>query len=219
MRRLICPFVVLVWHKQVFSWRSIFFCYSSWSRRRRAAIFERGTPWISYRFVFLKLNLNLPLICEESFEVTDHIQGILILKYLNSHFDMNRVVHKLFNPQLEGILAIPTTIPDTPPFMIDTAYMAFFHLYSNAHFLRMNGTQQYCLERARGLCKRRLKISGIFLIKFLFLGLNIAKVTLFCCFSFLYVLLDYILNILRMNILMPDSSLFYNGLCLLDLIV
>ena len=126
MRRLICPFVVLVWHKQVFSWRGIFFCYSSWSRRRRAAIFERGTPWISYHFVFLKLNLNLPLICEESFEVTDHIQGILILKYLNSHFDMNRVVHKLFNPQLEGVLAIPTTIPDTPPFMIDTAYMAFF---------------------------------------------------------------------------------------------
>ena len=36
----------------------------------------------------------------------------------------------------------------------------------------------------RGLCKRRLKISGMFLIKFLFLGLNFAKVTLFRCFSF-----------------------------------
>ena len=53
-----------------------------------------------------------------------------------------------------------------------------------ARFLCMNGTQQYCPERARGLCKRRLNISGIFLITFLFLGLNIAKVTLFRCFSF-----------------------------------
>ena len=48
----------------------------------------------------------------------------------------------------------------------------------------MNSTQQYCPERARGLCKRRLKISGMFLIKFLFLGLNFAKVTLFHCFLF-----------------------------------
>ena len=53
-----------------------------------------------------------------------------------------------------------------------------------ARFLCMNGTQQNCPERARGLCKRRLKISGMFLIKKLFLGLNFAKVTLFRCFSF-----------------------------------
>ena len=51
-------------------------------------------------------------------------------------------------------------------------------------FFCMNGTQQYCPERTRGLCKRRLKILGLFLIKFLFLGLNFAKVTLFRCFSF-----------------------------------
>ena len=51
------------------------------------------------------------------------------------------------------------------------------------HFC-MNGTQQYYSERIRGLCKSRLKISGMCLIKFLFLGLNFAKDTLFRCFSF-----------------------------------
>ena len=48
----------------------------------------------------------------------------------------------------------------------------------------MNGTQQYCLEKMRGFCNRRLKISGMILIKFLFLGINFVKVTLFRCFSF-----------------------------------
>ena len=48
----------------------------------------------------------------------------------------------------------------------------------------MHGTQQYCPERMRGLGKRRLKISGMFHIKFMILGLNFAKVTLFRCFSF-----------------------------------
>ena len=43
-----------------------------------------------------------------------------------------------------------------------------------ARFFCMNGTQQYCPDRMRGLCKGRLKISGTFLIKFLFLGLNFA---------------------------------------------
>ena len=47
----------------------------------------------------------------------------------------------------------------------------------------MTGMQKYCPERARGLCKRPLKISVMFFIKFLFLGLNFAKVTLFRCFS------------------------------------
>ena len=62
----------------------------------------------------------------------------------------------------------------------------------------------------RGLCKRRLKISGMFLIKFLSLGLNFAKVTLFCCFSFSYTFFFfklYILDILRMNIYMLIKSL------------
>ena len=48
----------------------------------------------------------------------------------------------------------------------------------------MKGTQQYCTERTPGLCKRQLKIPGRFLIKFLFLGLNFTKATLFRCFSF-----------------------------------
>ena len=70
-----------------------------------------------------------------------------------------------------------------------------------ARFICMNGTQQYCPERTRGLCKRRLKISGLFLIKFLFLGLNFAKITLFRCFSFSLTFCQIIyFNILRMNI-------------------
>ena len=55
-----------------------------------------------------------------------------------------------------------------------------------ARFFCIKGIQRYCLEKMRELCKRRLKISGMFLIKFLFLGLNTAKVPLFCCFSFSY---------------------------------
>ena len=51
-------------------------------------------------------------------------------------------------------------------------------------FLCMNGTQQNYPERARGLCKRRLKFSDMFLIKKMFLGLNFAKVNLFRYFSF-----------------------------------
>ena len=47
----------------------------------------------------------------------------------------------------------------------------------------MTGMQKYCPERARGLYKIPLKISGMFFIKFLFLGLNFAKVILFRCFS------------------------------------
>ena len=81
----------------------------------------------------------------------------------------------------EGVLAIPNTLP----FMIDTDNMAFLFICSlMARFLCMNGTQQYCPKTVQGLCKRRLKISGMFLIKFLFLGLNFVKVTLFRCFSF-----------------------------------
>ena len=60
-------------------------------------------------------------------------------------------------------------------------------------------------KAARGICKGRLKSSGLFLIKFLFLVLNFAKVTLICCFSFSLKL--YILNILRMNIYMVIKSL------------
>ena len=73
----------------------------------------------------------------------------------------------------------------------------------------MNGTQQYCPERMRGLCKRRLKISGMFLIKFQFLGLNFAKVTLLCCFSFSFTFFFFKLYILdkRMNIHMLIKSL------------
>ena len=48
----------------------------------------------------------------------------------------------------------------------------------------MNGIQKYSTERTRDLCKRRLKITGRLLIKFLFLVLNFAKVALFRCFSF-----------------------------------
>ena len=70
--------------------------------------------------------------------------------------------------------------------MIDTDNMAFFTCSQMARFFCINGTQRNCPERIRGLCKRRLKISGMFLIKFLFLGLNFAKVPLFCCFSFSY---------------------------------
>ena len=51
-----------------------------------------------------------------------------------------------------------------------------------ARFFYIIGTQRYCPERMRELCTRRLKISGLFLIKFMFLGLNFAKVPLFCCF-------------------------------------
>ena len=63
--------------------------------------------------------------------------------------------------------------------------MAFFICSLMARFFCMKGTQQYCPERMRGPYKRRLKFSGMFLIKIVFLGLNFAKVTLFCCFSFL----------------------------------
>ena len=77
-----------------------------------------------------------------------------------------------------------------------------------ARFFCTNGIQQYCPERTRGLCKRRLKISGLFLLKFLFLGLNFAKVTLFRCFSFSLTFVKlYILNILKMNIHMVIKSL------------
>ena len=51
-------------------------------------------------------------------------------------------------------------------------------------FFCMNGMQKYCMERARCFCNKQLKISGRFLIKFLFLVLNFAKVTIFRCFSF-----------------------------------
>ena len=50
-------------------------------------------------------------------------------------------------------------------------------------------------------CNRQLKISGKFLIKFLFLGLNVAKVTTFRCFSsfcccfFSYILFDCIFSV------------------------
>ena len=49
-----------------------------------------------------------------------------------------------------------------------------------ARILCMSGTHQYCPERKRGLCKRRLKIPGLFLL----LGLNFAKVTLLRSFLF-----------------------------------
>ena len=68
--------------------------------------------------------------------------------------------------------------------VIDTDSMAFFICNLMPRFFCINGTQRYCPERMRGLCKRGLKISGMFLIKFLFLGLNFAKVTLFRCFWF-----------------------------------
>ena len=75
-------------------------------------------------------------------------------------------------------------------------------------FFCINGSQRYYLERMRGLCKRRLKISGTFLIKFLFLGLNFAKVPLICCFSFSYTFCQIIcLDILVMNIYMLIKSL------------
>ena len=64
--------------------------------------------------------------------------------------------------------------------------MAFCICSLMARFFCINDTQRYCLERIRRLCKRRLKISGMFLIKSLFLGLNVAKAPLFCCFSFSY---------------------------------
>ena len=87
---------------------------------------------------------------------------------------------------IEGLLAIPNglAIPNTPPFMIDTDHTAFFICCLMARFFCMNGTQQYCPKRMRGVCKRRLKISGMFPINVLFLGLNFAKDTLFRCFSF-----------------------------------
>ena len=76
-------------------------------------------------------------------------------------------------------------IPNTPPFIIDAESMAFFSSVGlMACFFCMNGIQQYYSERIRGLCKSRLKISGMFLIKFLVLGLNFAKNTLFRYFSF-----------------------------------
>ena len=78
---------------------------------------------------------------------------------------------------------------NTLPFIIDTDNMDFFFICSlMARFFCINGTQQYCPERMRGLCKRQLKISEIFhnIIKCLFLGLNFAKVPLFCCSSFSY---------------------------------
>ena len=59
-----------------------------------------------------------------------------------------------------------------------------------ARFFCMNGIQQYHPKRTRGLCKRRLKISGVFLIKYLFLGLNVAKVSLCRCFSFSLIFLS-----------------------------
>ena len=87
---------------------------------------------------------------------------------------------------IEGLLAFPDglAIPNTTPFMIDTDNMAFFICSLIARFFCINGTQRYCPERMRGLCKIRLKISGMFLIKCLFLGLNFAKVP-FAAFRFL----------------------------------
>ena len=83
--------------------------------------------------------------------------------------------------RLEGFLTIPNglAISKHPTFY----NMVFFIGSLMERFFCMNGIQQYCPDRTRGLCKRRLKITGLFLMKFLFLGLNFAKVTLFRCFS------------------------------------
>ena len=69
--------------------------------------------------------------------------------------------------------------------MKDTDNMAFFIGSLMAGFFCMNGTQQYYPERTRGICKD----SGLFLIKFLFLGLNFSKVTQFRYFLFLFIYL------------------------------
>ena len=63
-----------------------------------------------------------------------------------------------------------------------------------ARFFCMKGIQQYCTERTR------LKISDMFLIKFLFIGLNVSMVTLFRCFSFSFtfcqiIYFEYLTNI------------------------
>ena len=77
---------------------------------------------------------------------------------------------------IEGLLPLPNSlaIPNNPPFMIDTDSMAFLicRLICRliACFFCMNGKQQYCPERMRGVCKRRLKIPDMFVIKFLFSG-------------------------------------------------
>ena len=105
--------------------------------------------------------------------------------------------------ELDGF-AIPNgrAIPKIPSFMINTDNMAVNHSLISRFFC-MNGSQQYCTERTRGPCKRRLKIPGRFLIKFLFLGLNFAKVNLLRCFSFsLTICILNIFNIVRMNIYM-----------------
>ena len=62
-----------------------------------------------------------------------------------------------------------------------------------ARFFCINGAQRYCPEKMRGLCKRRLKILGMFLIKFLFLELNFTTVQfILLLFVFLYVLSNYL---------------------------
>ena len=68
--------------------------------------------------------------------------------------NLNDTIQHLKESELEGVLAIPNgvAIPNTPPFMIDTANMAFFICSLMARFLCMTGTQQYCPERAWGLC-------------------------------------------------------------------
>ena len=119
---------------------------------------------------------------------------------------------------VEGLLAIPKgpAIPNTFPSWQILIIRHVFICSLMARFFCINGTQRYCPERMRGLGKRRLKkFQGCFFfffffiyIKFLFLGLNFAKVLYFAAFRFLtrFVKL-YILDILRMNIYMLIKSL------------
>ena len=111
---------------------------------------------------------------------------------------------------LDGLLAVPNglAIPNSPPFMIDTDNLAFLICSLTARFCCINGIQRYCPEKMRGLCKSRLKISGMFLIKFLFSGLTFQRSLYFAAFRFLIRFVKlYILDILRMNIHVLFKSL------------
>ena len=79
---------------------------------------------------------------------------------------------------IEGGLAIPNgfVIPDIPPFMINSDNMAFFIYNLISCFFCMNGIQQYCMKRTRGLCKRRWKFQVGFNCWFSF-----APVFQWCC--------------------------------------
>ena len=87
------------------------------------------------------------------------------------------------------------------PFWINTANVTFFFFLRYAVMFLLHGGHAKILHGDNTMfCNRQLKISGKFLIKFLFLGLNVAKVTTFRCFSFFFFLFFFFLRFVRLYI-------------------